>query len=248
MRIISKFNDYYDSVQAYGQDNLCVYHRKSEEFDVTDQDFSKVLESYFKEIPSFHDGTNYIDIHIIGFCGKLYPVWKMKCYPYRDTLKRVEEFVYDSDEIANFLGKYKKMSNNLLKFNNLPTQRQRWGWRQINFTRKDIDICVEKFNKDNKLEHLFFDHKTPVFIISENDRQHFYKTGNKHRIELNPCLKNYNFFRQRDTFNAYQDISMYISGILGLNDPDIVHISDEDMKSQKGFDDWSFKKLPTKKR
>ena len=206
MRIISKFNDYYDSVQAYGQDNLCVYHRKSEEFDVTDQDFSKVLESYFKEIPSFHDGTNYIDIHIIGFCGKLYPVWKMKCYPYRDTLKRVEEFVYD------------------------------------------IDICVEKFNKDNKLEHLFFDHKTPVFIISENDRQHFYKTGNKHRIELNPCLKNYNFFRQRDTFNAYQDISMYISGILGLNDPDIVHISDEDMKSQKGFDDWSFKKLPTKKR
>ncbi len=64
----------------------------------------------------------------------------------------------------------------------------------------------------------------------------------------NPCLKDYGFYKVEDTFSAYQNINQYISGILGLDDPEIQNIDDEHMKIKRGFDSWSFKKLPTKRR
>jgi len=43
-------------------------------------------------------------------------------------------------------------------------------------------------------------------------------------------------------YMAYQEIAMYISGVLGIGEPDTLEISDEDMRDEKGFFDMSFKK------
>jgi hypothetical protein len=49
-----------------------------------------------------------------------------------------------------------------------------------------------------------------------------------------------------DYYDSIQEISQYISGVLGVNAPETVSISDESMRDKKGFDSWSFKKRPTK--
>jgi len=61
-------------------------------------------------------------------------------------------------------------------------------------------------------------------------------------------LKQYAFARMADPFTAFQEIQMYISGVLGTNENDMVQISDTDMRDAKGHDNMSFKKYPTKRR
>ena len=41
---------------------------------------------------------------------------------------------------------------------------------------------------------------------------------------------------------------MYNSGVLTNTEDNMIQISDEDRKVAKGFDDYSFKKLPSKKK
>ena len=57
----------------------------------------------------------------------------------------------------------------------------------------------------------------------------------------NPVLKDFQFFRAVSTYQAFQEISMYISGVIGVGEKNTVTISDKDMRDAKGFDDWSFK-------
>ena len=41
---------------------------------------------------------------------------------------------------------------------------------------------------------------------------------------------------------------MYMSGVLGEGNPPMATVSDECLKAQKGFYEYSFKTLPTKSR
>ena len=62
-----------------------------------------------------------------------------------------------------------------------------------------------------------------------------------------------------DVFTTYQELEMYISGVLGVSKTERiktkdgtyinpVNISDECLASKKGFDKFSFKKQKTKNR
>jgi hypothetical protein len=248
MRIISKFKDYYDTVQAYGQDDICVYHRVTNEFDITDKNVTDNVKEYFDMIPGIPYNMSEGKRVLLGFCGKIYPVWKVAYYPHKHKPEKSEsEWCYSSDEIEHFMKKYKRLGDVHDRFVNPENMNQNRFYYNRGFTKKKIDIACELFYNRNKLEYLFFDYKAPIFIIEEPDRP--YKNKNRYyKLITNPNIRDYKFFKQKDTFTTYQDISMYISGILGLNDPDIVHISDRDMKDQKGFYEYSFKTLPTKKR
>jgi hypothetical protein len=248
MRIISKFKDYYDTVQAYGQDDICVYHRVTNEFDITDKKTNDLVKEYFGMIPYLpYDMTEGKRV-LLGFCGKMYPVWKINYYPHKHKPHKSEsDWCYSSDDIEHFMKRYKSLDENHARFIDPESRERSRFYYSKDFTKKKIDIACESFYNKNKLEYLFFDHKAPIFIIEEPDRQ--YRNKNRYyKLITNPNMRDYKFFKQKDTFSAYQEISMYISGILGLNDQDIVHISDRDMKDQKGFYEYSFKTLPTKKR
>ena len=70
--------------------------------------------------------------------------------------------------------------------------------------------------------------------VSDEDRA-------KREVAINPMLKPFGFQSIVDPFTAFQELSMYVSGVLGSTGVDMIQVSDEDMKYKKGFHDMSFK-------
>lgn len=63
-------------------------------------------------------------------------------------------------------------------------------------------------------------------------------------IDINPNLSQLSFQKQFDPYSAYQEIEMWIGGVL-TNNEIISEISDKDKINQHGFDKWSFRKQPS---
>jgi hypothetical protein len=61
-------------------------------------------------------------------------------------------------------------------------------------------------------------------------------------------LRPFEFQRIVDPYTAFQELSMYIGGILGNLNPKVPDVSNEDLIVAKGFDKWSFRKESTKSR
>jgi hypothetical protein len=95
MKIISKFHDYYDGVQIYGQDASSVYVRQTEE---TDHDLPV---NVFKRPTEFNKGRHGVVIVYtitLAFCGKLYPLLKVENY--RDS---VTNYFYNFGEFLAYI-------------------------------------------------------------------------------------------------------------------------------------------------
>lgn len=80
---------------------------------------------------------------------------------------------------------------------------------------------------------LFQEHKVPVFLWSQNE------------LVLDPQLAPTGFVGDKDPWTAFQDIMMYISGVLGTDAKVPLELSDKDKASKAGHDGvYSFKKPP----
>ncbi len=66
------------------------------------------------------------------------------------------------------------------------------------------------------------------------------------KIVYNASLKELEFFRLFDPYTAFQEISMFLGG-LAVPLKEIPQVPDKIMVGIKGFDQWSFRKLPGKK-
>ena len=100
------------------------------------------------------------------------------------------------------------------------------GWNRGLPVRSELD---KYFNQDYTRYHdLFQEHKTPIFLVTNvrtNPRDY-------DPLTLNPCLQDINFFKLVDPFTAFQEISMYLGGVLGTGEPEMITISDEDMRDK----------------
>ena len=84
MRIISNFRDYYDSAQAYGDDDSLMYKRRTEEIDLTNKKpdlYARVRElvqlfSRMPMIPAGVSGSRFL----VAFCGKAYSFYSIRDY------------------------------------------------------------------------------------------------------------------------------------------------------------------------
>ncbi len=104
--------------------------------------------------------------------------------------------------------------------------------------RKNFEID-KKFDKDFQVffeskpkEDYFQRYNTPCYIL---------KIQWETSIEINPLLKDYEFFRIFDTNSAYQELCMYL-GNQAYPNKKIPVVSDEDLIIAKGFDKFSFRK------
>ena len=83
------------------------------------------------------------------------------------------------------------------------------------------------------------DFKAPVLLVSRR-----MTTGGmpKYAVLRNPCLKDLDFVRVMDPFTAYQEIAMFLGGVMAEQDKAPLRTgSDEVIAQQKGFDEWSFR-------
>lgn len=245
MKIINKdFHDYYDSCIGYGGiDKTVIYKRKQEEFEY-DSDITKMIEKVLPKTTTFryHSDSHLHEIFhttkydylfesgYIGFCGKIYPF--IKCTDRRYigySFISGYEYYYDYESLISFLKsiKYKvsKYRYNTLSDRNI-----------INFF-KDID------NMD-----IFFKIQNPVFSYGFTTIDKITNHAGRMKTTTNPILKDFQFYKLKDAFSTFQDIYMFLSGVLGQVHPPIQEISDEVMKHKKGFGHkYAFKKEPTKK-
>lgn len=238
MLIINKKNkDYYDGVVGtVGVDKTIVYERKYQELEENDinfpEEFKKYRKYYPKEEPilcklwhfNLQNRKKYIGEtpFIVGFCGKIYIGWK---FHYKisnihldDTIKT--DIVYDLDEIKKLI------------------EHKSWNLH--------LDDIVNDILNYNAID-IFRRYNTPIFIYDYDYYFSEYRSVVP-RFYINPRLKDFEFYKVFDTFTAFQEIQMFISGVLGSGEKEITEVEDKHKISQHGFDKWSFRKEPTKKK
>ena len=170
----------------------------------------------------------------IGFCGKIYLGFHT-CLNGLDS-----EYFYDVESLNNYVNHWytnvQPDKDFLLSWN--CSGGFNWKYR-YDYGINNIKTAKEKFNnhkQDNNLLSKFIEFQSPVFVLADFN------------YTINPCLKDYNFYKVFNTFLAFQEIYMYISGVLGNNNKPIPEIKDIDMVEIKGFDKkTSFRKEKSNK-
>ena len=254
MRIISKFKDYYDSAQGMGIDETLVYVRHPRKINLSESD-NNLIKELRKDAPGYKrrwdDELSSYAI-IIGFCGKLYPCMELVrtigTRGQEDILENT--YVYSYKELVDYLTKNKLKKS----LKDITEKDVIWGNNIISAQR-----FFKLGEQSSRLEHIFINNQTPVFaIVGQKEIEVGRAAGvsgmshpitEKDGLIINPNLKDLNFCRIVDSFTAFQEIAMYVGGVIPKDGPDMVDISNDMMIAKKGFNDASFRKMPdTRKR
>lgn len=222
MLIISKFRDYYDNAIGYGVDKKIVYSRKQNTLELDyDQklykDLSKILQNRNDRIYRFKDLNAIVRPFFIGFCGKIY-----QGYNYIPHNSSFGENIYGFDKSA--------FPKEILELR----LNKYFSFRKDDF--KTFADLLEQPIYTLENESIFKERNAPAFFFEDHARKTIF-------ID-NPCLSNYQFQKIMDSTTAFQEISMFISGALGVTEKEIVQISDKDKILAHGFDNRSFRKEP----
>jgi hypothetical protein len=245
VRIISEFHDYYDSVQSAGQDQSMVYLRTRKEV---------VLDRTNFPFPAFRDLLLYTEYYrhgvaivqfVVGFCGKVFPVLRLS-HPARQLEEKPSGVLcYTRAEVDTFVEEHFKRAE-IEAYRAKPRRygfRQYWpiGQRQAMF-EEFFAACAAK---QSSFGRLFLDNGCPIFVASVAPGSG--RRYREYKIVYNESLKELQFYRIMDTFTAYQELQMYFGAMAQPNKP-IPEVSDKDMVSIKGFDKWSFRKPPGRRK
>jgi len=240
MYIISKHKDYYDGVVgSVGIDKTLVYERNTveitesnkmlKEFQASrnrgwmgnnrDNPFLNICHAGIdsKKTKKYTDE----DFFIVGFCGKLYLGWKLY---YKE--KEWGEMGYVDVIKTDIVYGYENVKDFI---------RESY-WR--GHLKDDIEYVVN-YDPINMFREL----NTPVFIYDSERR----KPRTSDALTIDPILKDYEFYKVVDAFQAFQEISMFMGGVLGRGEKEIVVVEDKYKIAQHGFDKWSFRREPEKK-
>lgn len=223
MLIISKFHDYYDTVRAFGIDKTVVYERKERALKAgIELPFNAGSEEtkWYRDKPAVCIWS--INRIVVGFCGELYPV------------SVITHFQREEMRFSYSLEEYRQDAEDM----NIP-HGEPWWSRGRRRWRKPSKSEAEKFYEvaayRSKLIGLFVEHNTPVFAypVPRKDES----TGRMVlRLVLNPALDDVGFYRVKPPAVAFQEIYMYISGVLGTNRFQQEPIPNRAKIEAKGFD------------
>lgn len=247
VRIISKFHDYYDSVQSYGQDRTLVYVRNKELTD--DMVVSPIPPFRFSRpestCPSFEKpkaGDFIYRYATVGFCGKLYPCMIV------EIIGQAKYFIYKMEHLDDYVAKVFTKDRERERYHEGKIKKRETYWQNLPFRyipiRSDMEKLFEFWETiRDKETDLFVKRNVPIFVVRH---WHNYIDGRfvDERCVLNECLKDFEFYRVFDTNAAYQEIAMFVGGILTKPPTEIPKPSDEVLAEIKGFNKWSFRKEP----
>lgn len=236
MRIISKFHDYYDSCMKYGVDMKCIYKRETTEFSAK-KDFPAPVEmrsSLFWKKPAEYSFWEHSYRHgMVWFCGKPYPYIELEgvSAPMKgSSLYKERELIYCYNEkeavntILAYGSKEEKARIDLRK-------RSRFG-KALTNRELITQFFLRNRYADGEIIEVLCKLGVPVLHLEPSHP----------KLILNPILKNLQFFKVFAPFTAYQELSMFISGVMGGQAPPMVPVSDEVRLEKHGFDKWSFRK------
>ena len=245
MLILSKFHDYYDTAMGAGIDKTIVFNRSEEEINIShdktrfnfiDINVQRIYESAYERYGYMN--KTYPDVYyepfIIGFCGKTYVGYRVDTYTNNPNIctgpEKTSKYLYGDEAHKFVLSKYNHKKNKEVR-------------HYVN------DLFTKYHNKKNYSD-IFIDNKIPMFVLDDirisgwlNDAKAYATT-----IVLNPMLKNYSFVKMFDPYTAFQEIQMYISGVLGTGGKELIQIEEKYRQAQAGMDKTSFRYYDTPAR
>lgn len=243
MRVISKEEDYYDGVQAIAMDKSVVYKRDRRSVDYNEvphyekmiymKDIQRTLKKEKKprDIANPYEMVNVMPFWVI-FCGRLYFGAKVSIPQEKDRSKKVK-FFYDPEELGEFMEEntvYKSIDN---KIHNSINRRRVWG----------VVPLMEQMDQ-NGSERFWNELANKQIVVAAG----YPGIERKAEFEVNPLLKEYGFYQVRDSWTAFQEISQWVGGVIPEQENETVDVSDNELKQAKGFDGWSFRRMPQKNK
>ena len=247
MLIDSDFHDYYDTVLSHGIDKTCPYLRKTSEvtFEVKhawEKKSTKLDELYGKigKFTVYKAGRRdwyqraFVEMCVVAFAGNFYPMVKV---PYPDYTKP-KTITYDLDEAIRLL---KERFPKYMALLHRETKGRKKEIRWLDDAHPDKLADFFDRGQWGVLENLFREHNAPVLLLTGN-------WGRDRKIIINPVLKDIKFMKAVDTYTAFQEIHMFLSGVLGVGEPMTAEVGNDDRIKQRGFDKCSFRKPPGKKK
>lgn len=221
-----KKHDYYDIGMGLGHDDSVVYVREPRDIVLNKWGRDDVRSMVFQDI-------------YVGFCGKIYPAYQIwTADKDRKTPGSVKTICYDIADADKVVETY---------FDKVDAEHYHTAakpYRYYSFldptTRRALELGFQKQKEHyyaNKTS-LFTEYNCPIFVIDPPRNQ----------IHINCLLKPWEFYKVFDPYTAYQEVSMFVGGVLLSHVNPVPDIPDDTMRDIKGFDKWSFRKEPTKKK
>lgn len=259
MKIVGNIKDYYDGAASqFGYSTDVVYNRLN----------SVTTHLHGLSVP--YDGKELNKCSItIGFCGKIYYgfIGNRIYYPYLPK---------DVSDLTELIVAAKKTSRyyNSIDDKNLEEMSyslgidETKGWTRRDYYKGSLDIIEN--------HKVFQDFGCPTFVILNYCSVGMFRNGPGKKHDLyemillgsiskmdsllgtphdrrtflikNPILKDFEFGKLVDPYTAVQEIEMYLGRLATNNTPPMPVGSDKVIAESKGFDKYSFRKLPTKKK
>ena len=256
MRIIAKNHDYYDKIVGFGHDQSVIYHRVPTSIPMShltaypelnsgiayDASLCETIKTKIAsgrmvpdkhgEVPpdKFHVYTNRVDAYFkvvtVLFCGKLYGGVKVHLIASMATLDETVTF-FDPQSMIDYLAKYKIG----ISFDD---EKRNFAW----YSSRGNRTWSEHFGLKGNSQHLdlAIKLKTPILVVEESDRR------TEIIVTKDALLKEVDFFRIVDPFTAFQEIDMFLSGVLAPENRPMIEVDDKYKIMGHGFDKWSFRK------
>lgn len=240
MRIISKTHDFYDSVLSHGADRSLVFVRETVEAEGAD-DFGLDIRLAPSESRVYDEGRGRFAIddgfypNVLLFCGKAYPFFEHdeRSYGSWPALGlQINHHWTAQDMHADVQRRFP--SGVLVRYDTLKSHGNRWGHDRL--ARSTVDAFYATAFDERKILDLHHRHGSPIihYGISRQTRKPF--------TVVNPVLKELGFMRVMDPFKTFQEISMFLGGVMRGNETPMVAIADDVRIAKHGFDRWSFRK------
>lgn len=233
MRIISKFHDYYDVGMKYGQDKKVVYVRETEDLPASAYFQHNYYLYKWDLLSSVYKKYEWNRI-VFSVCGKFYVCYHFyipicNCYGKDEIREDINYYCYTIDELKSVTRAHCQDLYNRLSVRKL--------WRE---SRTGFTILEEELKNQGKPFSPDIHQKFKTPIIISRPRQ------NKYRLEKDVNLSRLEFYKiEQDPIKLFQDIYMFISGIIGTPENNMAKINNEERIITHGFDlKYSFRKRP----
>jgi hypothetical protein len=177
--------------------------------------FTKEVEFHIK---SQFDFPRHRNTGLLGFCGKIYPFIEVKKF----DRKYDDEYASDDYKIVEYFHAY-NLEEYQIKESDWADYSDDFGgyydhWGDIKLKQFFVDWNYQS-------DGIFLEYKVPIWVAKLDESKGL----------INPKLKDYGFDRIKDSFTAFQEISMYLSNIL-VEQKEVAVIEDKYRIEQHGFD------------
>lgn len=230
-------HDYYDCGLAMGIDpTITLVRGKSDSVSAKDE---IGVELPVESLELNHGARSRIEHVVVAFCDKLYHgvagFRRMPLGGYGEP-----EYIWSAEKLRKWVA----LEKNLCVSVYVPWDRKKKKNKpelEEYFVVREIPEKMRAYMIQHRISILVAE--TPEAEYVSTKRSSYWRRKCLNDVEVNPAtLKHIGFAKALDPFTAFQELGMWIGGVLGGSSPQIVTITDDQVLAENhGYDKHSFR-------